>query len=122
MNNSYYIRLSNLTKENSMEITLSDSNYKETIANSEIPVVVDFWAPWCGPCRAIAPSIEELANEYSGRVVVAKCNVDDCPEAAVEYGIMTIPSVLFFSQGKLVDKQVGSARKSVYEDKIKSLL
>jgi thioredoxin 1 len=85
-------------------------------------VVVDFWAEWCGPCRAIAPIIGELATEYEGKVAIGKMNVDDNTETPGQYGIRNIPTILFFKNGELIDKQVGMVQKSALEDKIKALL
>lgn len=102
-----------------MEIT--DSNYQVLLAEGK-PVVIDFWAPWCGPCKMVAPIIEELAAEYEGRVIIGKCNVDDNDDVSVAFGIRNIPTVLFFKDGKLVDKQVGSTSKSTYAAKIEALL
>ena len=102
-----------------MEIT--DSNYQALLAEGK-PVVIDFWAPWCGPCKMVAPIIEELAAEYEGRVNIGKCNVDDNDDVSVAFGIRNIPTVLFFKDGKLVDKQVGSTSKSTYAAKIEALL
>ncbi len=102
-----------------MEIT--DSNYQALLAEGK-PVVIDFWAPWCGPCKMVAPIIEELAAEYEGRVIIGKCNVDDNDDVSVAFGIRNIPTVLFFKDGKLVDKQVGSTSKSTYAAKIEALL
>ena len=102
-----------------MEIT--DSNYKELI-NSGKPVVIDFWATWCGPCRMIAPIIEELAATYGEQAVIGKCDVDNNSDVTAEFGIRNIPTVIFFKDGKQVDKQVGSASKSVFEEKLKAIL
>lgn len=102
-----------------MEIT--DSNYQALLAEGK-PVVIDFWAPWCGPCKMVAPIIEELASEYEGRAIIGKCNVDDNDDVSVAFGIRNIPTVLFFKDGKLVDKQVGSAPKATYAAKIEALL
>lgn len=85
-------------------------------------MVIDFWAPWCGPCRMVVPIIEELAAEYEGRVVIGKCNVDDNNDVPVEFGIRNIPTVLFFKNGEQVDKQVGTAAKSVFVSKLEALL
>lgn len=104
-----------------MALVITDSNYQEILAEGK-PVVIDFWAPWCGPCKVVGPIIDELATEYDGKVVVGKCDVDESGEVAAEYGIRNIPTVLFFKDGKLVDKQVGSAQKSVYVAKIDALL
>ncbi len=104
-----------------MALEITDSNYKEILAEGK-PVVMDFWAPWCGPCKMVSPIIDELAAEYEGRVIIGKCDVDDNDEVAVEFGIRSIPTVLFFKDGKQVDKQVGSAAKSVFATKIEALL
>ncbi len=102
-----------------MEIT--DSNYKELI-NSGKPVVIDFWATWCGPCRMVGPIIEELAATYGEQAVIGKCDVDNNSDVTAEFGIRNIPTVIFFKDGKQVDKQVGSASKSVFEEKLKAIL
>ena len=104
-----------------MALEFTDSNLKEYIASGK-PVVVDFWAEWCGPCRMITPIIDELAAEYEGKVAIGKMNVDDHVEMPEEYGIRTIPTILFFKGGELVDKHVGIAQKSALEDKIKALI
>ncbi len=104
-----------------MALQITESNYKEVLAEGK-PVVLDFWAPWCGPCKMVSPIMDELAQEYEGRVIVGKCDVDENNEVAMEYGIRNIPTVLFFKDGQLVDKQVGSAQKSQYVAKINALL
>ena len=85
-------------------------------------MVVDFWAEWCGPCRMITPIVEELASAYEGKVLIGKVNVDEEGDLATKYGIRNIPTVLFFKNGQIVDKQVGAAGKNVFEDKINALL
>lgn len=104
-----------------MEITVTDTNFSDILATDKL-VMVDFWATWCGPCRAIAPVVEELANEYEGRAVIAKCNVDECQDIPTQYGIRNIPTLLFFKNGQLVDRMVGAAPKSELAKKIDSLL
>ncbi len=104
-----------------MALEITDSNYKEILAEGK-PVVIDFWAPWCGPCKMVGPIIDELAAEYDGKALIGKCDVDDNDDVASEFGIRNIPTVLFFKDGQLVDKQVGSAPKATYVAKIDALL
>lgn len=104
-----------------METKITTSNF-ETLKNGELPLVVDFWATWCGPCRMIAPIIEELAKEYDGKINVGKCDVEECDDIAAQFGIRNIPTILFFKGGEVVDKMVGAASKSKIEDKFKALL
>ena len=103
-----------------MALEITDSNYKEVLAEGK-PVVVDFWAPWCGPCKMVAPIIEELAAEFEGQVIIGKCDVDENGDMAAEYGIRNIPTVLFFKNGEIVDKQVGAVGKPVFAEKVKKL-
>ena len=104
-----------------MALEITDSNFQEILAEGK-PVVMDFWAPWCGPCMMVGPIIDELATEYEGKVIIGKCDVDENGDVAAEYGIRNIPTVLFFKNGELVDKQVGSAPKSAYVAKIEAIL
>ncbi|WP_018109097.1 thioredoxin [Bacteroides propionicifaciens] len=101
-----------------MALNITDSNFKELL-NSDQLVVVDFWAPWCGPCKMVGPIIDELAKDYEGKVVIGKCDVDENSDVPGEFGIRNIPTVLFFKNGEVVDKQVGAASKSAYEEIIK---
>ncbi len=89
-------------------ITLTDANFDAVVMNSDAPVLVDFWAPWCGPCHMIAPAVEALAKEFSGRLLVGKLNVDENPRIASRYGVMSIPTLLIFKQGRVVDQIVGA--------------
>lgn len=104
-----------------MALKITNSNYQELLAEGK-PVVIDFWAPWCGPCKMVGPIIDELAAEYEGKVIIGKCDVDESADVAGEYGIRNIPTVLFFKDGKQVDKQVGTATKSAFVAKIDALL
>ena len=104
-----------------MAKSVNDANFAEVL-NSGLPVVVDFWATWCGPCKAIAPIIDELAAEYEGKVLICKCNVDECDDVPMTYNIRSIPTLLFFKNGELVDRHVGAATKEQFAAKINSLL
>lgn len=99
----------------------NDSNINEIIKSGK-PVVVDFWAEWCGPCKMVSPIISQLAEEYDGRMVVSKCNVEECEEIAAEYGIRNIPTILFFKNGQLADKFVGAASKAKLQEKFEANL
>ena len=104
-----------------MEVTITKENFAELKAGN-LPLVVDFWATWCGPCRMVAPIIEELAAKYDGQIVVGKCDVEDNEELAAEYGIRNIPTVLFFKNGEIVDKLIGAQSKAKFEEKFEALL
>ena len=104
-----------------MEKIITDANFAE-ILNTDKPVMVDFWATWCGPCRALAPVVDELAAEYEGKAVIGKCNVDECDEIPMKYGIRSIPTLLFFKNGELVDRLVGAAPKAGIAAKLDSLI
>ena len=104
-----------------MEVKITNENF-EGYRNGELPLVVDMWAPWCGPCRMLGPVISELAEDYDGKIVVGKCDVDENEDVAMEFGIRNIPTVLFFKGGQLVDKFVGAASKSTLVEKFRALL
>ena len=104
-----------------MEVKITNENF-ETYQNGEQPLVVDFWATWCGPCRQIAPVVSELAEAYDGKIVVGKCDVEEADEIAAQFGIRNIPTILFIKNGEAVDKRVGAAPKAKIEDKFKALL
>jgi thioredoxin 1 len=105
-----------------MALEVNDTNFEEVVVKSDKPVVVDFWAEWCAPCRMIAPIIEEMLKEYSGKAVIAKCDVDNSPQVASKYGIRNIPTVLFFKDGKIADRQVGAVPKANFINKLNALL
>ena len=104
-----------------MEVTITNENF-ESLKNGEQPLVVDFWATWCGPCRMVGPVISELAEQYDGKINVGKCDVEENEELAVEFGIRNIPTILFFKNGQVVDKMVGAQPKAKIEEKFQSLL
>jgi len=101
---------------------VSDNNFDNEILQSNTPVVVDFWAPWCGPCKAIGPVVEELAGAYGDQIKFAKCNVDDNPVTPGKYGIKAIPTLIFFKEGKVVDQITGMVAKAKLEDSLKGML
>ncbi|HIT48255.1 MAG TPA: thioredoxin [Candidatus Coprenecus stercoripullorum] len=104
-----------------MMINVNDENFKELVMDSAIPVLLDFWAPWCGPCRMISPIVEELAKEYEGKWLIAKCNVDEATEVPMKFGIRNIPTLLFFKGGELKDKLVGSTTKAAIKSKMETV-
>lgn len=105
-----------------MAFEFNDANFQEKALTEDKVAVVDFWAEWCGPCRMIGPFIEELSKEYENRVVVGKLNVDDNPQVSMKYNVRSIPTVLFFKNGELVDRQVGATSKKVLASKIEALI
>ena len=100
-------------------LVLTDATFDETL-KSDKPILVDFWAEWCGPCKMIGPAVEELAGDYEGKAVVAKLNVDENPEVTARYGVRNIPTLLVFKNGQIVDKQIGAVPKSVLNSKLKA--
>lgn len=104
-----------------MEVEITQDNF-ESLKNGDKPLVVDFWATWCGPCRMVGPIISELAKEYDGQIVVGKCDVEDQEDIAMELGIRNIPTIIFFKAGQQVDKLVGAVPKPKLEEKFKALL
>jgi thioredoxin 1 len=104
-----------------MTIELNDANFDEVVLKSKLPVMIDFWAEWCGPCRLVGPIVSEMANEYEGKVVVGKVDVDNNPGISNKYGIRSIPTILFFKEGELVNKQVGAVPKSNLVSKLEEL-
>jgi thioredoxin 1 len=105
-----------------MAIEITDANFEELVTKSTKPVLVDFWAEWCGPCRMVGPVVEELAKEYEGKALIGKVNVDHNPGVATKFGIRSIPTILFFKGGQMVDRQVGAVPKAVLEGKLKAQL
>jgi thioredoxin 1 len=105
-----------------MALEINDANFEELVIKSDKPIMVDFWAAWCAPCMMIAPVIEEIANEYEGKATVGKVDVDASMNVAAKYGIRSIPTVFFFKDGRVVDKQIGAASKQVYTNKLDAIL
>ena len=105
-----------------MALEFTDSNFDELVINSDKPVIVDFWAEWCGPCRMVGPIVQEIGTDYDGKAVVGKVNVDNNPGISAKFGIRNIPTILFFKNGEIVDKQVGAVPKQVLVDKLEVLL
>lgn len=102
-------------------LAINDSNFEEMVINSQIPVLLDFWAPWCGPCRMISPIVEELSKEYEGKWLIAKCNVDESTDIPMKFGIRNIPTLLFFKDGVMKEKMVGSTTKAAIVAKMNSI-
>jgi thioredoxin 1 len=105
-----------------MAIEFTDSNFEELVLKSDKPVIVDFWAEWCGPCRMVGPIVQEIGEDYEGKAVVGKLDVDSNAEVTAKYGIRNIPTILFFKNGEVADKQVGAVPKSVLVQKLDALI
>lgn len=105
-----------------MALEITDSNFEEIVLKSEIPVMVDFWAAWCGPCRMVGPIIDEISDEYEGKAVVGKVDIDSHQQYAAQFGVRNIPTVLIFKNGELVDRKVGVSAKSDYTGALDSLI
>jgi thioredoxin 1 len=105
-----------------MVLEITDANFEEVVMKADKPVVIDFWAEWCGPCRMIGPIIKELSEEYEGKSIIGKVDVDSNPEVAQKFLIRNIPTVLFIKNGEIADKQVGAVPKNVLEGKLEALL
>ncbi len=104
-----------------MEVILNDSNFQKEVIESDLPCMVDFWAPWCGPCRMLAPVVEQVAKENAGKIKVCKLNIDENPKTASQYGIMSIPTLLFFKGGKVIEQIIGAVPKEKIDSKIRSI-
>ena len=104
-----------------MEVQITNENF-ESLKNGQQPLVVDFWATWCGPCRMISPIISELAKEYDGKITVGKCDVEENEDLAADFGIRNIPTILFFKNGEVVDKLIGAQSKAKFEEKFEAML
>ncbi len=108
--------------KNIMAIHVTDANFDEMVINSKLPVMVDLWAEWCGPCKMIGPIIEEIAKEFEGKALITKMDVDSNPETSAKYGIRNIPTVLYIKGGQIVDKQVGAVPKAKFIEKLNAIL
>ncbi|MFM1999268.1 MAG: thioredoxin [Bacteroidota bacterium] len=105
-----------------MAVEITDANFAEVAMNSDKPVMIDFWAEWCGPCRMVTPIVEEMANDYDGRAVIGKVNVDENPDISAKFGIRNIPTIIFLKGGQVVDKSVGAVPKNVLTEKMEALM
>ena len=105
-----------------MALEITDANFEELVMKADQPVLVDFWAVWCGPCRMVGPVVAEIAKDYEGKAIVGKVDVDNNPEVASKFGIRNIPTILFMKNGEIVDKQVGAAQKAQLTEKLDAML
>jgi len=119
--NSIYL-YNKFKKGNIMALEITDANFEELVLKSDKPVLVDFWAEWCGPCRMVGPVVEEIAKEYEGKAIVGKVNVDNNPGISMKFGIRNIPALLYFKNGEIVDKQIGAVPKSILAGKLSAQL
>ena len=103
-------------------IHVTDAEFDAKVMQSSVPVIVDFWAPWCGPCRMVAPILDELSKEYDGQIVVAKVNTDENPQHAIQFGVQGIPTMLFVKDGEVVDRMVGAAPKPIIQQRVAALV
>lgn len=103
-------------------IAVTDKNFRDEVVKADVPVLVDFWAAWCGPCRMIAPMVEDLAREFDGRAKITKVDVDSNPQTAMQFGIRSIPTLLFFKDGEVVDQLIGASSKKTLADKLEALV
>jgi thioredoxin 1 len=110
------------SNNNNMAVEITDSNFADVALNSDKPVMIDFWAEWCGPCRMVAPIVEEMSNDYKDKAVIGKVNVDENPDVSAKFGIRNIPTILFLKGGQVVDKSVGAVPKNVLTEKMEALL
>lgn len=104
------------------EVQLTEDSWEQEVLNSDVPVLVDFWAPWCGPCRMVAPIVSEIAEEYAGKLKVGKLNTDEEPGIAVKYGIMSIPTLMIFKNGEVADQIIGAVPKEYFVQKLEQVL
>jgi thioredoxin 1 len=105
-----------------MAVEITDANFEEVVLNSKLPVLVDFWAEWCGPCRMVGPIVDELHNEYEGKAIIGKVNVDENPGVSGSFGVRNIPTILFIKNGEVADKSVGAVPKAQLAAKLEALL
>jgi len=105
-----------------MAVEITDANFAEVAMSSDKPVMIDFWAEWCGPCRMVTPIVEEMAKDYEGKAIIGKVNVDDNPDISAKFGIRNIPTILFLKGGQVVDKSVGAVPKNILTEKMEALL
>jgi len=103
-------------------VHVTDAEFEKTVLQSDLPVVVDFWAPWCGPCRMVAPTLDKLATEYAGKLIIAKVNTDEHPDWAQRFGVQGIPTMLFVADGKLIHRQVGALPEGILRDLVGQFL